>query len=422
MPIKKINPPFYAAKDPERWVKQVMDVIQERIEENDKVWDMTLMIENFPPHQFHFYQLLQQEIAKKIPIEANRPTIHLKIRGANRSLDRHTAPDYAYMGGTGPLSDAAALGGIMAEYHLHKKNKSFDNFSADLFSCPPPRDGKIARTKHYLQTVKNFMSECDSEHFCLLSNTAHLNINKVKKLLILSTAGRKTPKVENLVDKIVSEIGSEQGWEKTGKLSENSHILVCGTDVAHDRQLYPKKFIRKNINSHLPTDKDQLQRLIDSIKGGKVNEPDAAFGNKTPGEELVDFIIEQMQIVGKKTEILPTHLLLSCTELPMGFHTELSPELMEKYKNELPGEPIKTYADLFKAKCKSVLNIEPPVIIDTEHGMVKNIVKKQLKNEQKEFEPPKRATSIHFTKHQSESDFSRQDMDVTSKQKNPRPK
>lgn len=357
------------------WVESVLKIIKEQ--KDNPSWKITFLVRDFKPHQYKFYQKLQDEIAKLIPIEADRPTIILKIRGKNRTSSS-TEPtskkaDYAYIGGTGPLSDAAALGGIVEEYG---NKKSLDTFSADLISCPPPRDKSILRTKHYLLTMNKFISGCDSNYYCLLSNTAHLNINNLIKLL-------RTKKmnfvVENLVDKIVDEISSKEGWEKTGILTNNSHILVCGTIVAHDKKLYPNKFKKKNINSHLPVDKILLQKLIDLIKSGKVNVRNEEFDGRTPGEELVLFLIGEMEKL-KKTDSSITHLLLSCTELPMAFHSQLSKGLIEKYSQQYPEQSIRTYQDLFQLKCKEKFGIEPPIIIDTEHGMIKNIVYTQLQN------------------------------------------
>lgn len=100
------------------WVKAVLrKTALIRLKGKD-AYHVKIVIAPFPPEHYAYYQALQEAIAKLIPIEENRPTILLKIRGKNRAPQgkADSRVDYGYVGGTGPLSDAALLGLVVKDY------------------------------------------------------------------------------------------------------------------------------------------------------------------------------------------------------------------------------------------------------------------------------------------------------------------
>lgn len=381
----KITPP--KDDDIESWVDGIIALLQKH-QENSRYWHLKLTVDNFPPDKYKHYQRLQERIAEIAPNESARPTIHLKIRGEKAKHSKN--PDFVYLGGTGPLSDAAALGGIIGEYRKTKISEDVKFFCADLYSSPPPRKGDLDEKAHlaeYLPEMTRFMVLNNAPQYCMLSNTAHLNAEKVIWLLNISKQGVDVPKVINLVDKMVAEIASEKGWEGTRK---PTNVLVCGTDVAHDGRLYPDKFNKPSVNvkSTLPDQdgKVLLQNLINAIKGGKINKPfDDSNPNQTSGDRLIEFLIYQMKTIEKEQGKIPSHIILSCTELPLCFHTP----------KEGDG---RTYHEIFNARCKEAFgdSVTPPTIIDTEHGMAKNIASIQNQAEMK-----RRMKHLKSTKTQS---------------------
>lgn len=224
-------------------------------------------------------------------------------------------------------------------------------------------------------------------------------------------------KLAHLVDMIVQEVA-----DKMIKEPSKSRILVCGTQAAATHRLYPDKLAQQGIQSDLPN-KEVLQFLIDLIKSGESDsmlvdkiknihhtEKDLYAKLKNPlhktiklrrggtvGEGLVHFMVNAL--LSKKNHPY-THVMLSCTELPLCLHATLPQSLQKHYFGNDSGKS-KTYQDLFnhlytiKVTQKRLPNKSPPQIIDTEHLMAHFISKQQIINNQR-VAKKQRPQSIHY--------------------------
>ena len=116
------------------------------------------------------YQEFQQEIAKLVPIEFGRPTIHVEMITSGRWRN-----SIALLGGMGPLSDSSILAKL-AETSKQGKNLY-------LLSLPPPRSrADIFRYGFsYLLQLRNFFKR-SWQGIYILSNTAHNYLSWLKWL------------------------------------------------------------------------------------------------------------------------------------------------------------------------------------------------------------------------------------------------
>lgn len=355
----------------EKWVDRVIKELNKngRLASN-KAWGIHLVFDNFPPEHLEYYQALQQRIAQWIKIEEDRPTITVRVRGSAR---QDAKPFFAYLGGTGPLSDAATMLTVREAYNKKQGlNAANESMSVDLLSCPPPREK--AGASHYfiyLRRITKFLRRT-GVNMCFLSNTAHLNILTTKGLLYIArpTALVKLSgnTINNMVKRIVNAV--QDTYKK------NDNILILGTQDAQNGHLYDSYFKDRQMKSYYPGDGSKLQRLINAIKAGDLNKP---FENKgIAGYEFIKLILES------STEGT-THILLSCTELPLCFHSTL-PKSLRKFHGI--SNPNATYRDLFKKlylqqpENKRLPNNKIPVIVDSEEKIAEFSIGIQLANEQ----------------------------------------
>lgn len=326
---------------PDAWVRAHIEEIL-KTKKDGKI----AVFNEFAPEYFDYYVRLQTEIAKRKPDEQDRPYIVLKIQGKNRK-DKSNIFDVGLAGGTGPLSDAELLSKLI----LHRSNKPTNtkmtpenrteiandckNFSAVLYSIPPPRDFKhLPDFLRYRDNYSAVREQFPCYSLQLLSNTAHLKIGMFKSNVMLGggTAGAVDDMTKYVVNVIADETISATTQNtfhhssqplRTEQLSQDRFlsvnmqerkILVLGTKLAHEKKLYPNLIGEKNashIQGILPQTKlfdyqkaeDRLQKIIDEIKSGKITD---ALGNT-----FIDFVIEQIQ----RTET--NALLYSCTEIPL---------------------------------------------------------------------------------------------------------
>lgn len=315
MKVFKIHPPR-KGDHIDVWVNNTWQTIQRNLHIDKRGQlsgnDILLEIGNFPPECYPFYQQLQQKISEHLTEEFRRPSICLDIRGAKRIGDSSPA-EFGYIGGTGPLSDAAALENIMERY---QEVSNLENFHAVLFSFPPPRPGPESKRDtlkhgyHYIHELRRLTREYPCQQHCLVSNTAHLRAKTAQKMIL---PGKRS--LVHLVNAISDKIAAENPASKK--------VLVLGTIVAANNNLYPKILEKRGVSGYLPEKSRgvRLQELIDQIKGGKVNARVDSSKPETYGDKLVDFILEEVDIQIRSGHQI-THILLSCTELPMGLHAE----------------------------------------------------------------------------------------------------
>lgn len=375
------------------WVDGVMTMINKatahgyNLVANDQAWKLHLVIQKFPPEYLEYYQKLQEEIALKIPTEEERPTITLEIRGRNR-LDEK--PFYGYVGGTGPLSDAATLITVRNAYDDRQgKNSAAQNMAVNLISAPPPRtDSDRKHMAKYGWRVAKFAADSGAQNIILLSNTAHKNLSIIKfglqfrrawkgdlRNIIASLFNASDAVINNMVKAVITNIqdGDKDGQGPIPSFNKKDHkILILGSEEGQNKNLYGSQFDAKGMPAVYPdADGKALQALIDAIKAGDTN----TFLNdgKTAGEKVVDFMLNHYN---QGT----THMLLACTELPMCLHTPLPRLLQNKYKLN----PDATYQDLFNQQFKTKHpDMALPIIIDTEKKFAEYSVTKMLANEAK---------------------------------------
>lgn len=149
-----------------------------------EIQSMELVMDNFPPEAINFYKMLQDEIAVQLPIEEDRPTIVLNIRGSKVIGKDATL---TLIGGTGPLSDSNAICEVIEKIH-HEKEDYLQYVSITLISDPPPRmegdaskGNKIWHTVDYFKRLLKTINHSGREVY-LVSNTAHANASTVNKL------------------------------------------------------------------------------------------------------------------------------------------------------------------------------------------------------------------------------------------------
>lgn len=363
-------PPPKVSTDKEKWINDTIRAlgISNNPKKNKDIWRVKLSIDNFPPDCIEFYEELQNKIATMIPLEQDRPTISLKIRG---SAQQNKPAEYACLGGVGILSDAAAIVGT-----VHKIPKDQRKYcSIDLLSAPPPRKARktfLEQMKMYCNNLREFANNTGAKHFSVLSNTAHSNKNMIMRIM-----GIKKAQFVDLTDKVVQAVSASR--QITADMSKN--VLVLGTIVAYNNDLYPVKLRKEGVATpHTPTNSGALvmQALIDSVKSGKTHETYVpikhnkeaeaiASPEKTNGEAMVDFILEQID-VGLKSGHDYTQVVLGCTEIGLCLSTK-QPNSDQTYRDMFD----KKFVEKFKNKRK-------PHLVDTEDVMSQNVSAKMNEN------------------------------------------
>lgn len=292
------------------------------------------LFESFPPEYVDYYKALQEKIAEQIPQEQDRPLICLRMQGGNTQGD--VVCNIGLAGGTGPLSDASALESIVKECsELSHDNpisenrelirEKMKNFSALMYSMPPPRDLEHAQNDGFI--YRSLYKKVREDFPCLslhiLTNTGHTNQWIFDNELVFGS--KALGKVDDMTVQVADKIKRQAG-------DNQAKVLVLGTIAADKARLYPKLLEDRGLVPVLPAsdkDKKYLQHLIDQAKAGRVNAKISENSDRTWGEAFVDFVVEHKGDT--------KYILFSCTELPMILHMPL------------PGGE-KTYFDLLKEK------------------------------------------------------------------------
>lgn len=325
----------------EKWKEEILYVIRDQKNKNDRTDSLSFSHENFPAKQIGLYLKLQEEIAELLPLESSRPTLTLYIKGRNQSKAGNT-PDMGLLGGVGPLSDAHIVTQLI-EKEI-REGHSIDDLNVVLLSSPPPRKTEISsffrgHYKYYTQGYGylNHLSAFGALHcsyYAILSNSMHLH-----SATLLNKLDLKASKFINLVEKIADK----------AKEDHPNKVLVLGTLEAAEGALYPTLLnTPKNKELAVLPNKAQqvkLQKFINLIKSGK---------SASIGPEFIEFL----ESIFRETK--PSHVILSCTEIP----------LLLKCKSAQAGQ---TYFQLLNDKI-SENNIK---FIDSEDEMI-NILSKQL--------------------------------------------
>ena len=282
------NPPI----SDDKWKNNVLENIKRCID-NHGIWAVRfLTFENidFSPGDIEIYKDLQEQIAELIPVESLRPTIILHIHGGKRKLQDR--PDVGLLGGTGPLSDANIINGLIS----NREGKT-DNFYAVLISMPPPR---IQQEKlvlffphlinYFIKMIKFvYLQKCS--YYVLLSNTAHIHANIICKML-----DRRTSNFLHMINLITEQVAQDYA----------ERVLVLGTSQAATANLYPAALEKHHIASILPdtTAQEKLQYYINEVKSGHTQDI---------GDEFILFLYNEIVNLDPP----PTHILLGCTEIPL---------------------------------------------------------------------------------------------------------
>lgn len=258
--------------------------------------NLSRKIYHFTSHSNHtkttnLYLQVQKILAEKVPSEYDRPVISLKlISGVNDSMGKRIG----ILGGMGPLSDAHLLNKIVRELENKNVNRGY---LIHLYSLPPPRKAleQITGGVKYALRLRKFLKR-DYQEYYLASNTAHLNLNVMKK--IASSA--------NIIDltKLVAQRIKESELE--------GNIVILGTSGAWKKKLYPQLLNQVNVPNSMPIFSEQiiLQSWIDKIK------QDTFTSNDSLG--LLDFVRSQTIRSNSKS------ILLACTEVPLGLGNSIS--------------------------------------------------------------------------------------------------
>ena len=265
------------------------------------------LIENFPPECVENYKALQEAIAEKYPDEEYRPLICLNIRGKNRV--NSSPADIGMAGGMGPLSDATILEKLLTEMDQNTQN----NFSGVMYSMPPPRSfwNQLTSFWEFSSLYKSLREALPCTFLHILSNTGHLGRRAWEEDIVF---GRKEL---GLVYDMTAPVANEI----LEKAQAGAPVLILGTKRASDNRLYQDLLENRGLQPIVPTGEyegeeaaDYLQKIIDQVKAGHVNEKFP--GSKdTYGDKFIEFVGNYA------TKNKCNSLLFSCTELPMLLHT-----------------------------------------------------------------------------------------------------
>lgn len=280
------------------WKNKVLTTINTAKIHHKKTNTLMFSYQDFSPENIHVYEELQQEIARIIPSEHERPTIEIIIKGKNRKNDSGQ-PDLGLIGGMGPLSDAEIIGQLIKR---HQRENSSDNAYIRLLSSPPARDKEEGPFDLYLHKIRYVlklrafgMRPC--KHYALLSNTAHRHAATFQKII-----GFDVEHFANLVGHVAKQIASDP--------DKAEQVLVLGTTEAAECQLYPNALRQNQVqNSILPSKADQttLQTYINHTKSDTLTaEMATAF---------INFIFCEIQKIARANELC--QVVLSCTEIPL---------------------------------------------------------------------------------------------------------
>lgn len=183
---------------------------------------ITIQLDNFPTSKYTYYTALQKELDSIYTDIASRPTIDLRLKGANA---KEGDLSFGILGGLGPGSDADILEKVMKR--LDKKGIKLDNVNIDLYCCPRP-ESAWERMVVYSPKVKKFLDSLENSKFGIASTSGDIDYNWYSKR---ARSGEAEDVLINLAQEIVRKVASE-GEPGPKKL------LIVGK--GSEAQLYPK--------------------------------------------------------------------------------------------------------------------------------------------------------------------------------------
>ena len=256
------------------------------------------------------YKNIQEQIAKLIPNEYERPIIELKVYFNQKNHDAHSLKA-GILGGIGPLSDANIMEKLAIKLQAFPAK---NNFMIHLLSMPPPRTlwEKIMGGLPYLWRLYSFAS-LTHEQFFLASNTAHLNHAKFS--LLVSTSVFHLPKT------VRAQIKSKQ------QLIKDLEVLILDTAQANKGELYQTLLKEQDIDFTV-LNKQHRQNLEHWIKRIKV-------GNLQSQDHHKFFLFVSELI----THYQANTLILACTEIPLALSAYI-PKLIENGIDVVDSESI----------------------------------------------------------------------------------
>lgn len=263
------------------------------------------------PSQVEYYKHLQEEIAKIIPNEWDRPAIEVEISKPN-IIPRYTC---CIGGGVGPLSDAEIVTKAVGEINkkalenIRKGNypiiDPWDDARIVLYSAPSPMRGvkqllNLPKLFPWWNRVQEFMTRWDRNYpgqttsYVLASNTVHVHMPKLRALA-----------KEHLFNAVESFAEGIEQHNKNG-----GEVMYLGTTEAYNKKLFPTVFDKNHIKYRSVDSKTQdvIQGIINKTKSMQLKTEDR--------KDLKSIITET---IGSTP---PRYLLLGCTELPMALHQE----------------------------------------------------------------------------------------------------
>lgn len=160
--------------DIKKWQRTILKTISIKISKKQSTEQLSFKYDNFPPEHIHIYQELQEEIAKLLSLESERPTITVYIRGKNR-LKMNDVPDIGLLGSTGSSSDAQIVTQLIEK---RKEEKSIDDLSMALLSSPPFQENKTQslwkKSPHHKQELNMIsLAAIKCPLYVILSNSMH---------------------------------------------------------------------------------------------------------------------------------------------------------------------------------------------------------------------------------------------------------
>lgn len=371
-------------------------------------WKFVFHIDGMPPSKVCYYRQLQQLIALHIPVEENRPTIIMRVRGTLVASTLKNAEQVCLVGGTGPLSDAEFIENIVEKLSDEER----DLVNLKLISAPPPRSVKLCRFRSYIKLLKSQIQQTNAQRYYLLSNTAHLNMTPVNELL--DQYGAPAAHVVDLVNRIVENMVARVQDDTILKPA----ALILGTSLAAKGQLYASRLFETEISPRSPLTnlryscavidylgagnaQSILQEFVSIIKKGYFHRAwmDSKIGHLrtlvnraefrehildnpplTVGEAFLDFILHQLA-VHQSVEMV----ILGCTELPLLLHSKVPKNLAQPECSNYQQLFFHKLAKLNQRRKKQGLEALPiPALIDSESLMVDFIVadlKKEVKQD-----------------------------------------
>jgi|GEM_PF-5871445 len=334
------------------------------------------------PDHIDRYQMLQQTIAKKIPIEGKRPVVHVQFIG--QASQGNNSKTIGILGGTGPLSDAS-----ITQEVIHSLGDEAQQHSIDLLSIPPPRAGGLSRAPHmpvqlknYVATMQKFLQDTRATDFYLASNTAHNHIDVVQAMVaeaeqsqtnnsspsqLLLKVGLKTLQgqkpvnktLHNLVDQTASHVKAQMQTQ-TLPAGHQPKVLAMTTKVAWKAQLYPQAFDKLAMESTAPdaTIIDDVQDIVDQAKGNTMKTTDPALNKRNAKASFLNIIKQQITASFKQAQPINS-VLLGCTDFALlaDDNSTIQQEVEQFLQAEFPKHPLTVFDtdEIYAAKiCEQI--------------------------------------------------------------------